>query len=71
MPKTTFIVSHQSTTKTAAWNLFWVLLFLGSLSAVTTLRHGLRHNERFSSKTRTLATEVIHMASLTRGLLVP
>lgn len=42
----------------------WVIIFLGSVSAVTAIRRCLRDNEEFAITTRALTTEAIHLTSL-------
>jgi hypothetical protein len=64
-------MNRQSTLKTFVWNLVWILIFLGSISAVTVIRRTLRDNEQFANAARTIATEAIHLTGRTRSLLVP
>ena len=64
-------MNHQPISRTATWNLVWVLIFVGSVSAVTAIRRNLRTSERFASNTHTLTVEAIHLTRLNRSLLIP
>ncbi|MEZ0487165.1 hypothetical protein [Fibrella aquatica] len=64
-------MNRSSTLKTVAWNFIWVLIFLGSVSAVTTIRQRMRETWQADTVKQTLASDAVQMARFTRNVLVP
>lgn len=60
---------RTSTIKTIGWNFVWVLIFLGSVTAVTAIRRSFHNQDRVMAVARAVSTETIRLTSLTRSLL--
>lgn len=65
--KTTRVMQSTFTFRT----FLWILIFIGSVSAVSLIRRQLSANQQLAHVARTVSAQVMHTASQTRSLLLP